>query len=80
MALVPAVRLMDALLSIAPFRLPSSREGFESLQMDPHVDDSRTIDELGIQTIPFEETLAGMVRWMYQSGGISAKLAGKLAD
>jgi hypothetical protein len=48
--------------------------------MDPHVDDSRTIDELGIQTIPFEETLAGMVRWMYQSGGISAKLAGKLAD
>lgn len=80
MALVPAVRLMDALLSIAPFRLPSSREGFESLLMDPHVDDSPTIDELGIQTIPFGETLAGMVRWMYQSGGISAKLAGKLAD
>ena len=81
MALVPAVRLMDALLSIAPFRLPSSREGFESLLMDPHVDDSPTIDELGIQrTMPFEETLAGMVRWMYQSGGISAKLAAKLAD
>ena len=79
MALVPAVRLMDALLSIAPFRLPSSREGFESLLMDPHVDDSPTIDELGIQRT-FEETLAGMVRWMYQSGGISAKLAGKLAD
>ena len=54
MALVPAVRLTDALQSIAPFRMPSSREGFESLQMDPHVDDSRTIDELGIQTIPFE--------------------------
>ena len=49
--------------------------------MDPHVDDSPTIDELSIQrTMPFEETLAGMVRWMYQSGGISAKLAGKLAD
>lgn len=54
MALVPAVRLTDALQSIAPFRMPSSREGFESLQMDPHVDDSPTIDELGIHTIPFE--------------------------
>ena len=75
------MRLTDALQSIAPFRMPSSREGFESLLMDPHVDDSLTIDELGIQrTIPFEETLVGMVRWMYQSGGISAKLAGKLAD
>ena len=49
--------------------------------MDPHVDDSPTIDELGIQrTMPARVSSKGMVRWMYQSGGISAKLAGKLAD
>ena len=45
--------------------------------MDPHVDDSPTIDELGIQrTMPFEETLAGMVRWMYQSGHL-CKIGGQ---
>ena len=55
-------------------------KGFDSLLMDPHVDDSPTIDELGIQTIPFVQTLADMAQWMHQSGGISAKLAGKLAD
>ena len=55
-------------------------KGFDSLLIDPHVDDSPTIDELGIQTIPFVQTLADMAQWMHQSGKISAKLAGKLAD
>ena len=80
LVLVPAVRVVDAIQSILPFRIPINREGFEMVVMDPHCDDSQTINELGIETIPFEDTLSDMVRWMYQSGGISAKLAGKLAD
>lgn len=59
--------------------MATSREGYEALVMDPHSDDSQTINELGIETVPFDVTLIDMVRWMYQSGGISAKLAGKLA-
>ena len=55
-------------------------KGFDSLLIDPHVDDSPTIDELGIQTIPFVQTLDDMAQWMHQSGEFSAKLAAKLAD
>ena len=78
-ALAPVVILVDALQSIAPFRMPINREGFDSLVMDPHTDDSQTIGDLGIDMVPFEQTVTDMVRWMHQSGGISAKLAGKLA-
>jgi len=78
--LAPVVRLMDVLQFIAPFRMPTSREGFDTLIMDAHCDDSQTIAELGIETSSFEDTMTDMIRWMHQSGGISTKLAGKLAD
>ncbi len=72
-------RLLDLAKQVVPFEYPLTHEA--SLMMTNFVpcDSDETIEQLGITFRPTEDTMTDGIRWLYEQGAISAKIAGKLA-
>ena len=79
-SLSPVVQFSHLSQKVMPFRLPISKEAFDMVRWDIHCDDSKTKSELGVEYRDLRETVSDMISWMHEKGGISAKLAGKLAS
>ena len=79
-SLAPVVQLAQGAQKLFRIKLPISKEPFDMVKWDVHCDDSSTKAELGIEYRDIRETLTDMIRWMHASGGLSAKMAGKLAS
>jgi dihydroflavonol-4-reductase len=73
-------RAMDALQRVAPFRLPLQAQPILHGVLDPGYDDSRTRDEFRLATHDIDETIRDTLRWLYEQGHISPKLAGRIAE
>jgi len=61
-------------------RLPWSAESIWIVNCDAHCDDSKTRDELQIGPRPLRETFADTVRWLVETGNLSPRQAGRLAQ
>ena len=53
--------------------LPHAVEGSRLIASDTRVDYSATVDELGIRGRPLEESMRDTVRWLAETGHISAR-------
>ena len=62
-----------------PFRLPVNTEGFDVVMWNPKGDDSSSQDELGFHARDVRDTFRDTIRWMYRSGHISSREAGRVA-
>ena len=73
-------RLFDAAKKVVPFDYPLTREAVEIMTRFVPCDSSATIEQLGVQFRPTAETLEDTIRWLYESGEISKKIAGPIAS
>lgn len=70
----------DLIQHVSPWRLPLTREATQiGTQPIGTVDDSRAEADLGFTKRPLRETVEDTVRWLAETGRISAKQAGRLA-
>lgn len=76
---LPATWVATQVQRITPFHIPLEYEGALILSYATRCDDSRTREQLGIQPRPVEETYTDAIRWLHQSGRISARQAGHAA-
>jgi dihydroflavonol-4-reductase len=76
--LMPA-RLLDALQTILPVRLPFNFQAIYIVGLQHRVDDSATRRDFGLAARPLDETVGDQLRWMVGSGRLSPKAAGRLA-
>jgi dihydroflavonol-4-reductase len=76
----PSTRLIGAVNGWLPERwhYPADREGVEIVRRDTRFDDSAARTELGIEPIPFRESIADTVRWLVQSGRVPPRRAPRL--
>jgi dihydroflavonol-4-reductase len=72
-------RLLDAAKKVLPFDYPLTREAVEIMTRFVPCDSRATVEQLGVQFRPTAETLEDTIRWLYESGEISAKIAGRIA-
>jgi dihydroflavonol-4-reductase len=61
-------------------RLPWSAESIWIVNCDAHCDDSKTRDELQFGPRPLRETFADTVRWLVETGHLTPRQAGRLAQ
>ena len=73
-------RLLDTARMIVPFDYPITHEATEMVTRFVPCDSSATIEQLGIPFRPMAETLRDTIRWLYEEGEISAKIAGQIAN
>lgn len=73
-------RLLDLAKKFIPFEYPLTREA--ALMMTEFVpcDSRATEEQLGVRFRPTEQTLADGIRWLYTSGQIGVRVAGKLSS
>jgi nucleoside-diphosphate-sugar epimerase len=57
-----------------------SAEGMLLATSELRGDSTQTLDELGLELRPIEETIESQMRWMYENGYLSARAAGALAE
>ena len=60
-------------------RLPWSGESMWTINCDARCDDSKTREELQVESRPIRETFADTVRWLAEIGHITRREAGRLA-
>lgn len=60
-------------------RLPWSGEGIWTVNCDAHCDDSKTRQELQLESRPLRETFADTVRWLVETGHLTPRQAGRIA-
>jgi hypothetical protein len=73
-------RLLDAAKRIVPFDYPITHEAAEMATRFAPCDSSATVEKLGVPFRPTEETLRDTIRWLYEAGEISEKIAGRVAS
>ncbi len=73
-------RLLDAARMIVPFDYPITHEATEMVTRFVPCDSSATVAQLGTPFRPMAETLRDTIRWLYEEGEISAKIAGQIAN
>lgn len=73
-------RLLDAAKRIVPINYPLSYEAAVFVTRFAPCDNSTTVEQLGVEFRPTAETLADTIRWLYETGEISAKIAGRIAS
>ncbi len=73
-------RLLDAAKRIVPFNYPLTLEAAEFMTRFAPCDNSETVEQLGVQFRPTAETLEDTIRWLYETGEISEKIAGRIAN
>jgi dihydroflavonol-4-reductase len=78
--LAPSTRLIDAAHRLLPdgWRYPADREGVELARRDTRFDDTAARTELGVEPIPFRQSIADTVRWLVESGRVPARRAPRL--
>jgi nucleoside-diphosphate-sugar epimerase len=72
--------LLDIARKIAPFTYPITHEAAKMMDRLVPCDSRATVEQLGIQFRPMAETLRDTIRWLYETGEISAKIAGQIAN
>jgi nucleoside-diphosphate-sugar epimerase len=72
-------RMLDAAKKVVPFDYPLTREAVEIMTRFVPCDSHATLEQLGVQFRPTAETLEDTIRWLYESGRISEKIAGRIA-
>ncbi len=73
-------RLLDAAKMIVPFDYPITHEAAKIMTRLVPCDSHATIEQLGVPFRPTAETLHDTIRWLYETGEISAKVAGRIAN
>jgi len=73
-------RVLDAAKRIVPFNYPLTHEAAEFMTRFVPCDNSTTIEQLGVEFRPTAETLEDTIRWLYETGEISKKIAGRIAS
>ena len=79
-ALLAVARAADVVQRVVPFRLPLHHEPPWTLINGLPGDDSGTTQELGVTFRAPEESIADTVRWLYESGKIGRRAAGRAAS
>jgi dihydroflavonol-4-reductase len=74
--MLPFSRATSALQRVVPFHLPADYEGVLFVYSDTRCDDTRTRDELGIQPRSLADTYRDTIRWLHQTGQLTAHQAG----
>jgi nucleoside-diphosphate-sugar epimerase len=77
--ILPIAKAADRLQHRLPFRLPVQYEGPWTLWNGARVDDGATRGELGVTFRPPSEVITATLRWLYETGAVSARQAGRLA-
>lgn len=72
--------LADSLSPVFRLELPITREGLNYATQWVQLDNTRIESELDFEFRPVQETLADSIRWLYQTGHITADQAGQLAE
>jgi dihydroflavonol-4-reductase len=72
-------RLLDLAKRVVPFEYPLTHEASLMMTNFAPCDSRPTLEQLDVTFRPTEETIADAIRWLYEQGEISARLAGKLA-
>jgi nucleoside-diphosphate-sugar epimerase len=75
-AMLPLAWTMSAVQRITPFHLRADYEGLVFVRSGTRCDDSRAREEFGIQPRPLAETYRDTIRWLHQTGQITASQAG----
>ncbi len=73
-------RLLDTAKRIVPFDYPITHEAVEMMTRLVPCDSRATVEQLGVRFRPTAETLRDTIRWLYETGEISAKIAGRIAE
>jgi len=73
-------RLLDAAKRIVPINYPLTHEAAVFVTRFAPCDNRATVDQLGVQFRPTAETLEDTIRWLYETGEISKKIAGRIAN
>jgi UDP-glucose 4-epimerase len=69
----------DIVQRVSPLTLPLTHEAMVTLTRGVPCDNSRTTDELGVEFRPAAVTVADTLRWLHESGGLTARHVGRLA-
>jgi nucleoside-diphosphate-sugar epimerase len=77
--LVAAARLLDGVRRVRPVAYPLTRDAAEMMTEMVPTDDRPTLDALGLELRPVEETLSETLRWLVEAGHLPAANAGRLA-
>jgi dihydroflavonol-4-reductase len=78
--MLPVAWSASAVQRVIPFHLPADFEGVQFIASCTHCDDSRARNALAIQPRPLVDTYRDTVRWLYQTGQITARQAGDVAS
>ncbi len=70
----------DLVSKVTGIELPITAEGMTYATQWVYADSSKTEKELGLTFSSKEETISDVLSWLYETGEISAKKAGKLAS
>ena len=70
---------LDGLRRFRPIGYPLTRDAAEMMTTMVATQDQPTLDALGLELRPTEESLTDTVRWLVEAGHLPAKNAGKLA-
>lgn len=73
----PALTLLFQVEKLLRFHSAWNRQGAYAIASSVTADDSQTRKELGIEPMPFSDSVRDTVRWMAEAGHISKRLAGK---
>jgi nucleoside-diphosphate-sugar epimerase len=73
-------RLLDAMKMIVPFEYPLTHEATKMMTRLVPCDSRATVEQLGVSFRPTADTLRDTIRWLYEAGEISAKIAGRIAN
>jgi nucleoside-diphosphate-sugar epimerase len=77
--MLPVARAASAIQRVTPFHLPADYEGVLFVRSDTRCDDTRARDELGIQPRPLPDTYRDTIRWLHDTGQLTARQAGDAA-
>ncbi len=75
-------RALDVVQRRLPGRLhvPTDPEGVEMLVRDTRLDDNPARTELGVQPVPFEQSVRDTVAWLVESGRLPARYGPKFSE
>ncbi len=78
-AVRPPIRALEVVQRRLPGRLhmPAELEGVELTIRDTRLDDTPARDELGVEPLPFDQTVRDTIVWLVESGRLPPKYAGK---
>jgi nucleoside-diphosphate-sugar epimerase len=71
--------ISDLVQRVSPVTLPLTHEAMVTLTSGVPCDNTRTNEELSVEFRPVAETLTDTIRWLYETGGLSARHVGTLA-